>query len=77
MLNKIDLELDGIKSICRKHSFDIDHFWLGVKFHLFKYEAIVRIAISPSNKLLDQHLYRFYVSKSQMQLQLIWMINNN
>jgi len=30
MINKIDLELDDIKSVCKKHSLDIDHFWLGV-----------------------------------------------
>ena len=38
MLDKIDVKLDDIKQVCKKHSFDVDHFWVGInnRFNLNK-----------------------------------------
>jgi len=38
MLDKIDVNLDDIKQVCKKHSFDVDHFWVEInnRFNLNK-----------------------------------------
>ncbi len=30
MLDKIAVNLDDVKQICKKHSFDMDHFWIEI-----------------------------------------------
>ena len=38
MLDKINVNLDDVKQVCKKHSFDIDHFWIEInkRFNLNK-----------------------------------------
>ncbi len=38
MLDKLDVNLDDVKQICKKHSFDMDHFWIEInkRFNLNK-----------------------------------------
>ena len=38
MLDKIDVSLDDVKQVCKKHSFNIDHFWIEInkRFNLNK-----------------------------------------
>jgi hypothetical protein len=38
MLDNIEVKLDDVKQICKKHSFDMDHFWLAInkRFNLNK-----------------------------------------
>jgi hypothetical protein len=38
MLDKIEVKLDDVKQICKKHSFDMDHFWIEInkRFNLTK-----------------------------------------
>ena len=38
MLDKINVKLDDVKQVCKKHSFDMDHFWIEInkRFNLNK-----------------------------------------
>jgi hypothetical protein len=38
MRDKIDVSLDDVKQVCKKHSFDMDHFWIEInkRFNLSK-----------------------------------------
>jgi len=38
MLDKIEVKLDDVKQIYKKHSFDMDHFWIEInkRFNLSK-----------------------------------------
>ena len=38
ILDRIDVSLDDVKQVCKKYSFDMDHFWIGInkRFNLSK-----------------------------------------
>jgi len=60
MLDKINVNLDDVKQVCKKHSFDVDHFWIEInkRFNLNKSKNAGErskrcgVPISVSNKMI-------------------------